>query len=400
MALPGNTFFYMARTVFGKEWCDALRDRRAMKLALMPIFYFVGIFIISFFVILNLQKGETQDGIRSLTLPVVGAENFPELMQWLQEQGANIREVEVAIYEDIAAGKEEFALVIPSDIQQQRSKAKTEKITLVYDASQQQVHQKLGFVRHAVNQFVSREATVNLLARGVSPELVMPIQLAEVNLASEQRMGIYVLGGIPIMLILSAFVASIGFSADMTAGERERRSLEALLITPATAGALMAGKWLTSFLITLLVVTGVVLALTVTFYCLPFSELGVRVNSSLSAWLMVWLGLVPLMALAVSLQLAISLFARSFKDAQTYTSLMIFIPMAATFYLLINPSGFAEWFYWTPVLGQHIVIRDVLLGGSVGFWQMISLWLTDLLLSLCLLRFAAGYLRSRRLVYS
>ena len=132
MALPGNTFFYMARTVFGKEWCDALRDRRAMKLALMPIFYFVGIFIISFFVILNLQKGETQDGIRSLTLPVVGAENFPELMQWLQEQGANIREVEVAIYEDIAAGKEEFALVIPSDIQQQRSKAKTEKITLIH----------------------------------------------------------------------------------------------------------------------------------------------------------------------------------------------------------------------------------------------------------------------------
>src|SRR5690606_4100794 len=136
----------------------------------------------------------------------------------------------------------------------------------------------LGFVRGQIQAWSARESSVQLLARGINPELRSAVHLRETNIASDQKMGMYILGSLPMLLLLSAFIGSVGFSADMTAGERERRSLESLLITPTSSMALMVGKWWASMLLTVavLIVTIVLLGIALNF--LPFVQLGLRVE--------------------------------------------------------------------------------------------------------------------------
>lgn len=389
----------MLCTVFKKEWTDAWRDKRAMRLAWMPALYFVGIFLLSFFFVLSMQKNDKVAGIATLIVPVYNAAAYPALQQWLLEKGANIVPINKDTVNNLGSSAYDYALVVPDDVGDAIAQAKPAQLMLVYDASKQDVHQKLNQVRSMVYTFNARESAVNLLARGVSIGVATPVQLAEYNVASEQQMSIYVLGPIPMMLILAVFIVGIGFSADMTAGERERRSLEALLITPVSTVALICGKWLTSFLITLMVVSVIMISLAVLLRLLPFNELGVRVDSRLSGWLIIFFAFLPLMIMATALQILVSLFARSFKDAQTYTSLMIFLPMAATFYLLFNPSGFEPWFYWAPVIGQHVIVRDILLGSQVSWAALAQVWLVDVLLAMFCLKIAAKKIRSRSTIY-
>src|SRR5690606_13179742 len=151
----------------------------------------------------------------------------------------------------------------------------------------------------------------------------------------------------------------------MTAGERERRSLESLLITPASSVAIMMGKWLTSVLLTLAVLVLTLVFLWGALSYLPFNQLGMRVDVGWLPILNIFLALLPVVLFSVALQLAIAIFARSFKDAQTYVGLLIFIPMVPGFYMLFNPGVYHDWFLWVPILGQQVGIRELILGGSL-----------------------------------
>lgn len=389
----------MLWTVFRKEWTDAWRDKRAMRLAWMPVIYFIGMFLLIFFLIVSMQKNDKVAGIANIWVPVYNAEAHPQLKQWMIEQGTNIMSVDKETVTNLAASEHDYVLIFPDDVDEALSQAKPAQVMLVFDASKQNVHQKLNQVRNMVYSFNARESAVNLLARGVSPGTATPVQLTEHNIASDQQMSIYILASVPMILVLAIFIAAIGFSADMTAGERERRSLEALLITPVRSGVLIAGKWLTSALITLMVISVIIILLGMAFRVLPFSHLGVRVDTSIYDWLFILSAFIPLIALATALQILISLFARSFKDAQTYTSLMIFLPTVATFYLMFKPSAFADWFYWAPVIGQHVIVRDTLLGTGVPWTALVKVWVVNILLAVIFLKMAAKKIRSRSVIY-
>jgi len=388
----------LVKIVFFKEWRDAVRDKRAMRLAWIPVIYFIGLFIASFYFMLNLQQQHENDGITSVDVPVAGISQLPALQNWLVEQGARLQSIEGDAAQRVQQGELELALLIDHGSAEKRARGEAVNITLLYDASNQNVHQKLGFVRGLIYGFNAREGSINLMARGISPEVTQPLRLSERNLASEQRMGIYVLGSLPMMLILMVFICGIGFSADMTAGERERRSLESV-DNAINASSLILGKWLTSVAITIMVFSVMLIALGVALSVLPFSELGVRVSVSIPGFLLIGLAMLPLMALAVALQLMISLYARSFKDAQTYTSIMVLVPVVATFYLLFNPGSFESWFYWIPIMGQQLGVRETLLGNNLSLSSLGIFWLVDIALMLLCLRVAAGKLRQASVVY-
>jgi len=185
----------------------------------------------------------------------------------------------------------------------------------------------------------------------------------------------------------------------MTAGERERRSLESLLITPTSSSALVLGKWLNSFSLTLLVLLVEVTLLVAAFAYVPFKELGLRVDVSPLELAGVFLVLASLALLSTGLQFLISLFARSFKDAQTYMGLMVFIPMVPLFYTLFNPSAYADWFRWVPVLGHQVLIKDLLLGGTITATHFAQLWFVSGVIACAFLAYTIQQLRKPKIVY-
>jgi sodium transport system permease protein len=388
-----------ALTVFRKEWRDAIRDKRAMRLAFLPALYFVGMFAAGVWFSLSLQKEHQVDGIVNISVPVQGAEHLPELIDWLVEQGAEIKPIAADAYQQVNDKTLDFVLIIPEDVRAQQARGETLTLWLVYDAANQKVHSRLGFVRAQVGAWGSRTSSLQLLARGISPEVATTLHLRESNVASEQKMGIYILGSLPMILLLAAFIGSIGFSADMTAGERERRSLESLLITPVSSVAIMLGKWLTSVLLTLAVLILTLGLLWVALSYLPFNQLGMRVDVGWLAIINIFFALLPVVFFAVAMQLAIAIFARSFKDAQTYVGLLVFIPMVPGFYTLFNPGVYHDWFLWVPILGQQVGIRELFLGGNLASGALLQFWLVALVLTLLFLTIAARQLRRAKIIY-
>ena len=392
-------WFMNMRIVLRKEWCDALRDSKSLRMALLMPVYFVGVFVASSLFIIHMSNQSRATTSEPIKLAVVGAEFLPPLIDWLQERGVKVDAVDDDAYQQVERGDLGYALIIPSDAREKFATGESIELALVFDATNSKLQGSLHFVRQQIWNWNARMGSLRLLSRGISPGITNPVYIRDLNIASDEKMGFFVMASLPMLLILTAFISSVGFSADMTAGERERRSLESLLITPASSAALAIGKWFTSFSLTLSVLLVEVVLLAVAFAYVPFKELGLRVDVSVADLAGVYVVLISVALLATALQFVISLFARNFKDAQTYMGLMVFLPMVPLFYTMFNPSAYEEWFRWVPVLSQQVLVKDLLLGGDVAPFHFFQAWIVAILLAILFLYFTANQLRKPKIVY-
>jgi sodium transport system permease protein len=388
-----------ALVVFRKELKDALRDKRALRMAFLPPIYFVAIFVGLVIFAVNIANDKKVSGITSIPVYVEGEQNLPELVAWLREQGADIKPIESGAFQQVKDKKIDFALILSDEAKQKRAKGESAPVWLVYDGANQKLSSSIGFVRSQVYTWGSRVGAVNLMARGIAPDVGNPIHLREENIADEQKMSVYLLASVPLTLLLAAFIASVGFSVDMTAGERERRSLESLLITPATTFSIYLGKWLTSTLLTITILIIQLALLAIAFRFLPFNQLGLRVDVSYIELIKIFWVLLPVVFFAVSLQLSLSVFAKSFKDAQSLVAALIFIPMLLNFYTMFNPGVFYEWWLWVPVLGQAVVIKELLLGGAIAAFAFWKFWLVAIVITTASFWLGIKQLRRPKIIY-
>ena len=386
-------------TVFKKEWRDAWRDKKSLRMTLLMPIYFVAVFVASVLFAIHMSQQSRATNAEPIKLPVVGAEQLPALIDWLEERGLKVAPVGDEAYRQVEESTLDYALIIPKDAAEKFATGESIELALVFDITNNKIHGSLNFVRQQIWSWNSRMGSLRLLSRGISPAVVNPVYIRDLNIASDEKMGFFVMMSLPLLLILTAFMSSVGFTADMVAGERERRSLESLLITPTKSSALILGKWLNSFSLTLIVLTVEMLLLGLAFGNLPFNELGLRVNVTLADLFGVFVVLASVAFIATGLQFFISIFARSFKDAQTYMGLMVFIPMVPLFYTLFNPSAYADWFRWVPILGHQVLIKDLLLGGQTWLWQFAQVWLVSVALGVLMLWFTIRQLRKPKIVY-
>lgn len=389
-------------TVLRKELTDAIRDKRALKLAfILPVFIILMSAVgMSFTVKTQTQDDSDSNGAETITtLPVEGAEYIPELIDWFKEHQIVIEDAPGDAYSAVQSQSLEYALVIPKKAEEQREQGKPIDAWLVYDASKQSVHSTLSKVRGVFYQWSGMQQTLSLLARGISPESTSPISWNESNVANEQKMGSFILASVPLMLMMCAVMGSLGLAADMTAGERERRSLESLLINPITSIKLMWGKWMAAVLLSLAVVIISLILMGVELYFIPFNELGLRVDVTFFAYVKIFVALIPVIFVVAGLQLSLGILARSFKDAQTYMSLLALLPMVPSMMLMTNPDLYAPWHLWVPILGQQTIIKDLLLGEAVPGIAFVAFWISSIPLTLASLWFAARQLRKSTTIY-
>lgn len=385
--------------VFRKEWRDAWRDKKSLRMMLLMPVYFVGVFVASTLFAIHMSNQSRATNAEPIKLPVVGAEKLPALIDWLQERGLKVEQVGEGAYQQIEQAKLDYALIIPQDAADKFATGESIELALVFDVTNNRIHGSLGFIRQQIWSWNSRIGNLRLLSRGIDPTIMNPVYIRDLNIASDEKMGFFVMMSLPLLLILTTFMSSVGFTADMVAGERERRSLESLLITPATSTALILGKWLNSFSLTLIIIVVEIFLLALAFAYLPFNELGLRVNVTAGDLIGVFVVLVSIAIIAIGLQFLISIFARSFKDAQTYMGLMVFIPMVPLLYTMFNPGAYADWFRWTPILGHQILIKDLLLGEQTPILRFAQVWLVALVFGILMLWFTIRQLRKPKIVY-
>jgi sodium transport system permease protein len=195
-----------------------------------------------------------------------------------------------------------------------------------------------------------------LLARGLSPGTAQALRVADRDLVAPTNRGWSLLSMLPIFVIILAFTGPMAVVIDVTAGERERQSLEPLLATPTSRRKLVAGKLLAASLFGVLAVA---LSLVLFKLGLAFGPTG-EVHLSWWALTQTVIGLTPMVLFGTGLLTFIAAGAKSVKEAQSWLGLLVFVPMLPSMVLSMSPVKPQLWMMAVPFLSQHHLLQRLL----------------------------------------
>jgi sodium transport system permease protein len=188
--------------------------------------------------------------------------------------------------------------------------------------------------------------------------------------ATAQARGALMFSILPYFFVLTVFMGGMYLAIDLTAGERERQSLEPLFANPVPRWKILAGKLaaICTFSAASLLIS--LAAFGVVGRFIPTEKLGMELDLGLHFSTHVLLLMVPLIVLLAALQSMVAAFAKSYREAQTYLSLLMFVPVIPSILLSTMPIKAQDWMYAVPLLGQHLGIMQLLRGDGIGTQQL------------------------------
>jgi sodium transport system permease protein len=233
----------------------------------------------------------------------------------------------------------------------------------------------------------------------VSPAVVTPIQIEDREVSSAQQRAAVILNFIPLFIVLASFTGGMHIATDSTAGERERGSLEPLLVNPAPRVVIAGGKWLAAAVSAALSVAITTTLCLVLLRVIPLQDLGIRfrLGPAQVGWLLT--AVLPLCLLSTAIQTYLATFARSFKEAQTYMGYLIMVPTLPGVLSSVYPIASQPWMYPIPILGQHLLASDVLGGKSPAPVMFVAAAATALATAALLVRLTTRLLQRERIVF-
>ena len=341
-----------------KELVDGLRDRRSLATLL-----FSTVMTPALLGVLLTTTAGSQRGAEDLTLPVVGAEHAPAFVTWLgQQTGVKVVPGPADPQQAVLDRAEDVVLIIEPDFMDRMRRAQPAEVKLVAESSRDRSRPKVARVRALVGGYAGQLASLRLIARGVAPGIASPIRLEDVEVSSSQARLAQLLSFLPLLLVIAGLVGGMQIGIDSTAGERERGSLEPLLLNPVPRWVIAGGKWLAA---SVLGCASVVVSMLITVNVLrriPWHDLGIRLRVTDAELFSLLLLLLPLAVLLAAVVLYASTFARSFKEAQGYMGMLMLVPMLPGMLATVYPLSRRPWLAPVPVLGQYALASDALAG--------------------------------------
>ena len=347
-------------TVFLKEVLDNLRDRRTLASALLmgPIF---GPLLFGFVINLSVERSlESAD--KSLDLAVVGREHAPNLIRFLESQnivpidGPADRDAAVAA---VTAGSRDVVLIIPPEFGDELRDTIPARIELVSDQANSDADREARRVRNALSAYSQQLAGVRLVARGVNPSVLRPLNIDEVDVSTPSGRSAMLLGMMSYFFIFACLMGGMYLAIDTTAGERERGSLEPLLSLPVTRDQLIVGKIAATCLFMTLSLLLSLLAFYVALRFMPLEKLGMTPNFGPGVMLAALALFLPFILLGAALMTLVASFTKSYREAQTWLSVVLIAPTLPILIVSILTLRPQPEFMFVPSLSQHLLLVDM-----------------------------------------
>ena len=382
------------RAVWRKELADALRDRRSLMSALI-----VPLIMPLMIAVMFSTLASTLSDDQPIETPVAGREHAPNLMAWLEERGVVVRDPPADPEAAVRAGDVDLVLVIDEEYGEQFRSVRPAVVRIVHDSSRTASRRTIGRVRALLRAYGSQVAVLRLMARGISPEVVQAVRVDDLDLATPAQSAARFFAMLPMFLIMVAFIGGMNVAIDATAGERERQSLEPLLVNPVSRPALTAGKWITTCLFGLVATVLTLLMFVLLMRFVPLEDLDVQLSLGARQLLLMSAAVAPLVLLASALQMFVATFARSFKEAQTYVSLLVFVPIIPSTVLQFYPLQPTGWMMLVPALSHHLLLVDVMGGEPITALSLAASATATMLLAVLLLALTSRLLQQEKIVF-
>ncbi len=345
------------RAVVHKELVDNLRDRRSVVSVLL--FPLLGPLMLMLLAQVVADKQTLPDVVK---MPAIGADRAPRLREFLERNGVELTEPPDDYPDAIRAGDIHAVVEFPPEFPEDLVAGRTASVKVWRDRSSHDGAAEIQRVQELIAGYGARLGALRLLARGVVPEVASPISVEEVDLSTPERLAARLLEMIPLFLIIAALIGGMNVATDATAGERERGSLEPLLLNPVPRRTIVLGKWLSTTVFSAVVVGVTAIGFAIAVRYVRLEEVGLQVHLSPARVLVMAAALAPLCAFASALLLLVATFARSYKEAQMYLSFLLMAPAGASVLLLLNPIRPSLPYMLIPTLAQQLLVSDLLRG--------------------------------------
>ena len=378
--------------VFVKELRDALRDRRT----LMAVFISSVLMGPLMLVLLSSLVGRYERRAEAREVVVIGLDAAPTLRNYIERQTFVVKKAPTDWETQLKANQfGDPVVVVPADFEDDLAHGRPPRIELVYSSANSRAQSGTGTIAQLLQGFNQEQTTLRLVARGVAPSTLSVTRIDEHDIADNAARAAQMTNIVPLFVLMSVLYGALNAALDTTAGERERGSLEPLLATPASRGAIVIGKWGAVFALGLLIAV---------LSCLSFlpAQTLLRSESLAALFRFGWVEaawfiglLAPLAALIAALMMAVAIRCKTVKEAQAN---MVVLTMAFTLTPLLGfftQEGEAAWNLWVPSVAQTTLMDRVLKNAPIGLLDVAPSLLLCIVLTAGALTFVTRQLARR-----
>lgn len=352
-----------AWAVYVKEIVDALRDRRTLMVVLFSSVLMGPLLLVALSVLL----ASFEAGAESRVVYVAGAEHAPGLVNFLERQTRTVKPPP-ADYELQLRNRKwaDPVVVVPADFEAAMQRGEAAALEVVSDSGNTQAQAGAARVQRLLAAYQQERITLALALRGVSPELLEPFEVQERDLASARTRAAQVTGMLPFFVIMAVLYGALNAALDTTAGERERGSLEPLLMNPARRESLVAGKWGAVASVAVLIATLSCFSFIPAQWLLRSDTLQAMFQYGWREALAFLAVLLPFAAAMSALLMAIAIGCRTFKEAQASSTVVLAVVSLLPLVTVFDQRGESPWHLWVPALAQSTLMARVLKGEALG----------------------------------
>lgn len=359
-------------TVFRKEVLENIRDHRVI----LSAFFFGVLLAPAIFAvaatITSKRLAQTQE--QPLELSISGADRAPNLIAFLEENGTAPKRVDYSADEAMRAvrsGAEELVLIIPEEYSERLKAGEPAPIALVADSANTQTSGNAERARRLLEGYGRQLAALRLLVRGIDPDVIRPLAVQTLDVATPAGRAALFLGMLTYFCFVSMLVGGFYLAIDTTAGERERGSLEPLLSLPVSRASLIVGKMLatSSFMAASLLLTLLTFGVVLRF--IPLEQFGMSANFGWEVIASIFGVMVAFVPLGATLLTVVASFTRSNREAQSWLSVVLFVPLAPILYAQLSGTKASAALMFVPSLSQHLLATSLLRGDPIPLMHVV-----------------------------
>lgn len=355
-------------TIWKKEIIDNLRDRRTIVTSLLVPIILMPIILVGTF---KLQESQIKGAAAKVAkVAIVNPDNSPALTAFLTAQDKiQVTAAPAEIGPAIDAGQINVVVIVPPELTPNLAAKLPTEVEIRQKSSNYDSAIAVEKVAGAIQRFSQQQAIATLEERGIPASALATVIAKPVDITSAEERGGYFLGLLlPMLLVVFAIIGGMYIAIDISAGEKERKTLEALLLTPVPRLRLVLGKFLAVASMATATIVLSVASLYVSFKVVPPPDLGpgfdqLAINLTWPTLLLMLLIGVILAIMFSGLLLSVAIFAKSYKEAQNYISpfyLLAVLPVS----IANSLPGFKPTLpmFLVPGMNAVFVLKEVLVG--------------------------------------
>ncbi len=349
-------------TVFKKEMVDHLRDGRSILISMIyPLMGPLLLGLMFFFVGGGMRVNEGAP----LVVPILHAESAPDLVRFLEKEGATMQPLAGDVRGLVLGGRAAFALILPEH-PAAATRAVPLPVRLITNPARFDSIVATGRLVELLNAYQRETLAGRLREAGLPAALLSVLNIEQENIGRAAGPAVILLTMIPPFLIFTLFTGGVHVALDATSGERERGSFETLMMNPVRRYEVLTGKLGATMVFTLMALGVQALAFWVMLHSVPQESLGLIAPPSMLRLALVVSVCLPLVVLAAATQLLISAVTRSVKEAQTYLGLLPLVPGLAGMVLALAPVHAQLVLAAIPTFGQTLLMGQLVRSEAVS----------------------------------